>query len=214
MATQCMVQPRSLLARAGGARTHAVAASQKLRMANAGMAGLKSSISLHARSKGSCAAARGRAATALVQASGISRTALVNALAQTNLPGISSLERVTVLAEALPYLKRFHNKTIVIKYGGAAMKDPTLKAGVVSDLVLMSLVGIRPVLVHGGGPEINTWLGKLGIEAKFKNGLRVTDEATMEVCLPLLGLVGGGVANVPCPTRTHARWWRWCSWGT
>jgi acetylglutamate kinase len=75
----------------------------------------------------------------------------------------------------LPYLQRFRGKTIVIKYGGAAMKDPSLKAGVVSDLVLLATVGIRPVLVHGGGPEINIWLSKLGIEANFKNGLRVTD---------------------------------------
>ena len=127
--------------------------------------------------------------------------------------GLTPLERVRVLAEALPYLQRFSGKTIVIKYGGAAMKDPTLKvraggaggrrgtrgpiatplgegahwhgdppapslpsqAGVLTDLVLLACVGIRPVMVHGGGPEINIWLGKLGIEAQFKNGLRVTD---------------------------------------
>lgn len=82
---------------------------------------------------------------------------------------------MSVLSEALPYLQRFRGKTIVIKYGGAAMKDGSLKAGVVSDLVLLATVGIRPVLVHGGGPEINIWLNKLGIEAVFKNGLRVTD---------------------------------------
>ena len=87
----------------------------------------------------------------------------------------SAYDRVSVLSEALPYLQRFRGKTIVIKYGGAAMKDPSLKAGVVSDLVLLATVGIRPVLVHGGGPEINIWLSKLGIEANFKNGLRVTD---------------------------------------
>ena len=87
----------------------------------------------------------------------------------------SAFDRVSVLAEALPYLQRFRGKTIVIKYGGAAMKDPSLKARVLSDLVLLSTVGIRPVMVHGGGPEINIWLNKLGIEAQFKNGLRVTD---------------------------------------
>jgi acetylglutamate kinase len=75
----------------------------------------------------------------------------------------------------MPYLQRFRGKTIVIKYGGAAMKDPTLKERVVTDLVLLSTVGIRPVMVHGGGPEINIWLTKLGIEPVFKNGLRVTD---------------------------------------
>jgi hypothetical protein len=109
---------------------------------------------------------------------------------------LSNLDRVTTLSEALPYLQKFSGKTIVVKYGGAAMKDPTLKvnrlhavhlacfdshvcppvqAGVISDLVLLSCVGIRPILVHGGGPEINSWLEKLGIKPEFKNGLRVTD---------------------------------------
>ncbi|KAK9809855.1 hypothetical protein WJX72_000394 [[Myrmecia] bisecta] len=99
----------------------------------------------------------------------------------------SAFDRVKVLSEALPYLQRFRGKTIVIKYGGAAMKDPTLKAGVVNDLVLLSCVGIRCVLVHGGGPEINIWLNKLGIEAQFKNGLRVTDGPTMDVVEMVLG---------------------------
>ncbi|RMZ52310.1 hypothetical protein APUTEX25_005063, partial [Auxenochlorella protothecoides] len=99
----------------------------------------------------------------------------------------SALDRVSILSEALPYLQRFRGKTVVIKYGGAAMKDPTLKAGVVADLVLLATVGIRPVLVHGGGPEINIWLTKLGIEPNFKNGLRVTDEATMDVVEMVLG---------------------------
>ncbi|KAL4423970.1 hypothetical protein ABPG75_001271 [Micractinium tetrahymenae] len=99
----------------------------------------------------------------------------------------SAFDRVSVLSEALPYLQRFRGKTIVIKYGGAAMKDESLKARVVSDLVLLSCVGINPVMVHGGGPEINTWLNKLGIEAQFKNGLRVTDAATMDVVEMVLG---------------------------
>lgn len=100
---------------------------------------------------------------------------------------LSNLEKVTILSEALPYLQKFRGKTIVVKYGGAAMKDPTLKAGVITDLVLLSCVGIRPVLVHGGGPEINSWLEKLGIKAEFKNGLRVTDGQTMEVVEMVLG---------------------------
>ena len=87
---------------------------------------------------------------------------------------MSDLARVTILSEALPYLQRFRNKTIVIKYGGAAMKDPVLKESVIKDLVLLACVGVRPVLVHGGGPEINTWLAKVGIEPNFNNGLRVT----------------------------------------
>ncbi|KAA6423690.1 MAG: N-acetylglutamate kinase [Trebouxia sp. A1-2] len=101
--------------------------------------------------------------------------------------GFSPFDRVSVLSEALPYLQQFRNKTIVIKYGGAAMKDPTLKAGVIKDLVLLACVGVQPVLVHGGGPEINIWLNKLGIKAEFKNGLRVTDEATMDVVEMVLG---------------------------
>ena len=89
--------------------------------------------------------------------------------------------RVRVLSEALPYIQKFANRTIVIKYGGAAMKDGKLKAGVIRDIVFLSCVGVRPIVVHGGGPEINIWLNKLGIEAQFKDGLRVTDADTMDV---------------------------------
>lgn len=89
--------------------------------------------------------------------------------------------RVRVLSEALPYIQQFANRTIVIKYGGAAMKEEHLKEKVMRDIVFLACVGIRPVVVHGGGPEINSWLGKLGIEPQFKDGLRVTDAATMDV---------------------------------
>lgn len=89
--------------------------------------------------------------------------------------------RVQILSEALPYIQQFRGRTVVVKYGGAAMKDSSLKADVIRDIVFMACVGIRPVVVHGGGPEINTWLGKLGIEPQFKDGLRVTDAATMDV---------------------------------
>jgi acetylglutamate kinase len=89
--------------------------------------------------------------------------------------------RVRVLSEALPYIQQFAGRTIVVKYGGAAMKDSTLKSTVMRDIVFLSCVGLRPVVVHGGGPEINSWLDKLGIEPQFKNGLRVTDAATMDV---------------------------------
>ncbi|HEY9907409.1 MAG TPA: acetylglutamate kinase [Thermosynechococcaceae cyanobacterium] len=89
--------------------------------------------------------------------------------------------RVRVLSEALPYIQQLSGKTIVVKYGGAAMKNSSLKDQVIRDVVLMACVGLRPVVVHGGGPEINTWLDKLGIEPQFKNGLRVTDAATMDV---------------------------------
>lgn len=86
-----------------------------------------------------------------------------------------------VLSEALPYIQKFAGRTIVVKYGGAAMKDSTLKEYVIRDIVFLASVGVRPVVVHGGGPEINTWLTKLGIEPQFKDGLRVTDAPTMDV---------------------------------
>jgi acetylglutamate kinase len=89
--------------------------------------------------------------------------------------------RVRVLSEALPYIQQFAGRTVVVKYGGAAMKDSMLKAKVMRDIVFLACVGLRPVVVHGGGPEINSWLGKLGIEPQFKNGLRVTDAPTMDV---------------------------------
>jgi acetylglutamate kinase len=89
--------------------------------------------------------------------------------------------RVTILSEALPYIQRFSGRTIVVKYGGAAMKDSSLKDQVIRDIVFMASVGIRPIVVHGGGPEINVWLTKLNIEPQFKNGLRVTDAPTMDI---------------------------------
>lgn len=89
--------------------------------------------------------------------------------------------RVKILSESLPYIQQFAGRTMVIKYGGAAMKDSALKDSVMRDIVLLACIGIRPVVVHGGGPEINTWLGKLGIEPQFKDGLRVTDADTMDV---------------------------------
>jgi acetylglutamate kinase len=108
-----------------------------------------------------------------------------------------SSDRVQVLSEALPYIQSFAGKTIVVKYGGAAMTDSALKAQVISDIVFMSCVGIRPVVVHGGGPEINTWLGKMGIEAKFLNGLRVTDADTMDVVeMVLVGRVNKELASL------------------
>lgn len=106
-------------------------------------------------------------------------------------------ERVDILAEALPFIQRFQGKTVVVKYGGAAMKDESLKDGVIKDLVLLSCVGMKCVLVHGGGPEINQWLGKLGIEPHFKNGLRVTDAATMEVVeMVLVGKVNKSLVSL------------------
>lgn len=94
---------------------------------------------------------------------------------------LSPEEKAAVLIEAIPYIKRFHGKTVVVKYGGKAMVDEQLKKSVVRDIVLLSLVGIKVVLVHGGGPQINDYLTRLNIEPVFKDGLRVTDEKTMEV---------------------------------
>jgi acetylglutamate kinase len=106
-------------------------------------------------------------------------------------------DRVQVLSEALPYIQAFAGKTIVIKYGGAAMKDGALKAKVISDIVFMSCVGIRPVVVHGGGPEINSWLAKMNIEPQFRNGLRVTDAETMDVVeMVLVGRVNKELASL------------------
>ena len=90
-------------------------------------------------------------------------------------------DRVRILSEALPYIQKFSQRTVVIKYGGAAMKNSDLKDKVIRDIIFLYCVGIRPVLVHGGGPEINTWLGKLNIEPQFKDGLRVTDAPTMDM---------------------------------
>ncbi|MFT7654918.1 MAG: acetylglutamate kinase [Limisphaerales bacterium] len=92
-----------------------------------------------------------------------------------------------VLTEALPYIQKFHGNTIVVKYGGNAMTEDALKASFARDVVLMKLVGMNPVVVHGGGPQIGEFLDKLKIESKFVNGLRVTDSATMDVVQMVLG---------------------------
>jgi len=94
---------------------------------------------------------------------------------------ISPRDRAEVLVQALPYIQKFAGKTFVIKYGGAAMKSDHLREQVIRDVVFLSCVGVRPILVHGGGPEINFWLNKVGIEPQFKGGLRVTDRDTMDV---------------------------------
>ncbi len=110
---------------------------------------------------------------------------------------LTDSDRVQVLSEALPYIQRFSERTIVVKYGGAAMKEEELRQKVIRDVVFMTSVGIRPVLVHGGGPEINVWLSKLNIEPQFINGLRVTDAATMEVVeMVLVGRVNKQIVEM------------------
>lgn len=98
----------------------------------------------------------------------------------------SLMDRAQVLAEALPYIQKYSGKTIVVKYGGNAMVSEELRRAVISDIVLLSLVGIRVVAVHGGGPEINDMLKRLGKEAKFVDGLRYTDGETMDVVQQVL----------------------------
>lgn len=105
--------------------------------------------------------------------------------------------RVRVLSESLPYIQQFSGRTVVIKYGGAAMAQSDLKDKVIRDIVYLACVGVRPIVVHGGGPEINTWLGKLKIEPQFKDGLRVTDAATMEVVeMVLVGRVNKEIVTL------------------
>ncbi len=99
------------------------------------------------------------------------------------------LQKAEVLIEALPYIQRFNRKIIVVKYGGSAMVDETLKRQVIQDVVLLKLVGFKPIIVHGGGKEISRWVNKVGMEPKFINGLRVTDADTMEVAEMVLGKV-------------------------
>lgn len=110
---------------------------------------------------------------------------------------ISAKQRASILAEALPYIKRFRKKTIVVKYGGNAMVDEGLKEGFARDIVLMKLVGINPVVVHGGGPQINQLLDKIGKESQFIQGMRVTDRETMDIVEMVLGgLVNKDIVNL------------------
>jgi len=109
----------------------------------------------------------------------------------------NSMERADILLEALPYIKRFYNKTIVIKYGGHAMVDDELKDKFAQDVVMMKYIGINPVVVHGGGPQIGILLKKLGKESKFIQGMRVTDEETMNIVeMVLVGMVNQEIVGL------------------
>ena len=113
------------------------------------------------------------------------------------LSSISAEDRAEILIQALPYIRKYNNKIIVVKYGGNAMTDDTLKEQVMEDIVLLTLVGIRVVLVHGGGPEINDLLGRLNIESKFVDGLRVTSAEAVEVVqMVLAGKVNKTLVNL------------------
>ena len=106
------------------------------------------------------------------------------------------LEKAEVLIEALPYIQRFNRKIIVVKYGGSAMADEELKKKVIKDVVLLKLVGFKPIIVHGGGKEISRWVKKIGMEPKFVNGLRVTDEPTMELAEMVLNKVNKSLVQM------------------
>lgn len=101
----------------------------------------------------------------------------------------SVVDKASVLIEALPYIQRFNRKIIVVKYGGSAMIDEELKKQVIQDVTLLKLVGFKPIIVHGGGKEISRWVDKVGMEPEFINGLRKTDEATMEIAEMVLNKV-------------------------
>ncbi len=106
------------------------------------------------------------------------------------------LDKAQVLIEALPYIQRFNRKVIVVKYGGSAMVDEELKKQVIEDVTLLKLVGFKPIIVHGGGKEISRWVNKVGMEPQFINGLRVTDEETMEVAEMVLGKVNKSLVQL------------------
>ncbi len=99
------------------------------------------------------------------------------------------MKKAEVLIEALPYIQKFNRKIIVVKYGGSAMSNEELQRNVIKDVTLLKLVGFKPIIVHGGGKEISRWVGKVGKEAQFVNGLRVTDEETMEIAEMVLGRI-------------------------
>ncbi len=106
------------------------------------------------------------------------------------------LDKAQVLVEALPYIQRFNRKVIVIKYGGSAMMNEELQKNVIADAVLLKLVGFKPIIVHGGGKEISRWVSKVGMEPRFVNGLRVTDEDTMEIVEMVLNKVNKNLVRM------------------
>ena len=108
----------------------------------------------------------------------------------------SIMQKAEVLIEALPYIQRFNRKIIVVKYGGSAMVDETLKKRVIQDVVLLKLVGFKPIIDHGGGKEISKWVSKVGMEPRFVNGLRVTDEPTMEIAEMVLNKVNKSLVQL------------------
>ena len=109
---------------------------------------------------------------------------------------MNEMQKAEVLIEALPYIQRFNRKIIVVKYGGSAMVDEQLKHQVIQDVVLLKLVGFKPIIVHGGGKEISKWVNKVGMEPHFVNGLRVTDEPTMEIAEMVLNKINKSLVQL------------------
>lgn len=114
------------------------------------------------------------------------------------------MQKAEVLIEALPYIQRFNRKIIVVKYGGSAMIDDELKKNVIKDVVLLKLVGFKPIIVHGGGKEISHFINRLGMETAFVNGLRVTDKPTMEVAEMVLNRVNKSLVQLIEQLGVHA----------
>ena len=106
------------------------------------------------------------------------------------------MHKAETLIEALPYIQKFNRKIIVVKYGGSAMSNEELQKNVIKDVTLLKLVGFKPIIVHGGGKEISRWVGKVGKEARFVNGLRVTDDETMEIAEMVLGKVNKSLVSM------------------
>lgn len=106
------------------------------------------------------------------------------------------LTKAEVLIEALPYIQKFNRKIIVVKYGGSAMSNPELQKNVIKDVTLLKLVGFKPIIVHGGGKEISRWIEKVGKKPEFVNGLRVTDDETMEIAEMVLGKVNKSLVSM------------------
>ena len=120
--------------------------------------------------------------------------------------------KAETLIEALPYIRDFNGKRVVVKYGGSAMLDSRLQESVIKDVALLKLVGMQPIIVHGGGKEISKWLGYMGKESRFVEGLRVTDADTIEVAEMVLGKVNKhlvqmmeklGVKAAPCSVKKN-----------
>ena len=104
--------------------------------------------------------------------------------------------KAQTLIEALPYIQKFNNKKVVVKYGGSAMADEELQHNVMKDVALLKLIGMHPIIVHGGGKEISSWLSRTGKETSFVNGLRVTDSDTMEIAEMVLNKVNKGLVQI------------------